>query len=99
MTTRLRSKVTYYRGVPLDDELLDAYPEIWEPLPDTGMQEKHSLDLRWTPGRLLFHDPATGEILGNAIEEKEARLAAEAEVAGLQAQLRELRGQSQVLND
>ena len=40
MTTKQSPKVTYYRGVPLDDELLDAYPEIWEPLPDTGMQQK-----------------------------------------------------------
>ena len=236
MTTKQSPKVTYYRGVPLDYALLDAYPEIWEPLPDTGMQQKpqqeimefvrgwfgnrpdvfvsgnsgvyyeegnanavflpdcyvvfgegadrlwdpyayriwdfgappafaleigsqstyrndlgpkrelyarvgigeywrydptgeehygeplvgeylehgqyrrfelHTepdglvwaysptlgLDLRATPSRLLFHNPATGEILGNVIEEKDARLAAEAEVARLQAQLRELRGE------
>ena len=56
MTTRQSSKATYYRGVPLDDELLDAYPEIWEPLPDTGMQEKHYHDIMdavrsWIGGR------------------------------------------------
>ena len=236
MTTQLHPKVPYYRGVPLDYALLDAYPEIWEPLPDTGMQQKpqqeimefvrgwfgnrpdvfvsgnsgvyyeegnanavflpdcyvvfgegadrlwnpyayriwdfgsppafaleigsqstyrndlgpkrelyarvgigeywrydptggehygeplvgeylenrqyrrfemHTepdgmvwaysptlgLDLRAIPDRLLFHNPATGEILGNVIEEKDARLAAEAEIARLQAQLRELRGE------
>ena len=56
MTTQQHPKVTYYRGVPLDDELLDAYPEIWEPLPDTGMQEKHYHDIMdavriWAGGR------------------------------------------------
>ncbi len=28
-----------------DDALLDAYPEIWEPLPDAGMQEKPYLNI------------------------------------------------------
>ena len=56
MTTQQHPKVAYYRGVPLDDELLDAYPEIWEPLPDTGMQEKHYHDIMdairiWWGGR------------------------------------------------
>lgn len=56
MTTKQGPKVAYYRGVPLDDELLDAYPEIWEPLPDTGMQEKYYHDIMdavrsWIGGR------------------------------------------------
>ena len=56
MTTKPGPKVVYYRGVPLDDELLDAYPEIWEPLPDTGMQEKYYHDIMdairiWWGGR------------------------------------------------
>ena len=56
MTTKRRPKAAYYRGVPLDEELLNAYPEIWEPLPDTGMQEKYYHDIMeairsWIGGR------------------------------------------------
>ncbi len=40
MTTKLR------RYVVLDDALLDAYPEIWEPLPDTAMQERPQQDIK-----------------------------------------------------
>ena len=56
MTTKPGPKVIHYRGVPVDEELLDAYPDIWEPLPDTGMQEKHYHDIMdavrsWIGGR------------------------------------------------
>ena len=40
MTTKLRP----YDA--LDHDLLDAYPEIWEPLPDTAMQERPQQDIK-----------------------------------------------------
>ena len=30
----------------LDKDLLDAYPEIWKPLPDTEMQERPQQDIK-----------------------------------------------------
>ena len=39
-TAQLRPWKSRYGDAPLDYDLLDAYPEIWEPLPDTGMQER-----------------------------------------------------------
>ena len=45
MTTKQRPNTVHYHGVPLDMELLDAYPDIWEPLPDTGMQQKYYEDI------------------------------------------------------
>ena len=40
MTTQLRPRQSHYGDAPPDYALLNAYPEIWEPLPDTGMQER-----------------------------------------------------------
>ncbi len=59
-----------------------------------------ALDLYYKAERLQFYDPATGEWLGNVLEqrdgrlaERQGRLAAEAEVARLQSELRRLRGE------
>lgn len=58
-----------------------------------GYSRVLQLELRYRDQQLEFHDPVTGEILVNAIVQRERRLAAEAEVARLQAKLRRLRGE------
>ena len=74
---------------------------VWGYSPTLG------LDLWATDDRLWFRNPATGEFLGNVLEQQRGRLAeqegrlaaetaaqaAEAEVARLQAELRRLRGE------
>ena len=52
-----------------------------------------ALDLCCTEGRLWFYDPSSGQWLGNVLEQLAGRLAAEAEVARLQAELQRLRGE------
>ena len=88
-----------FYGEPLVGEfLVDGVYRRFElqPGPD-GMVWAHSpalaLDLCWAGGRLWFYDPATGEYLLNVVEQRDRRLAAESEVARLQAELRELRGE------
>ena len=88
-----------YYGEPLVGEYLECgeYQRFeLQPGPDR-MILAHSrvlqLELRVRDQQLEFHDPQTGEILVNAIVQRERRLAAEAEVARLQAELRRLRGE------
>lgn len=102
-----------YYGEPLVGEYLgDGEYRRFElhPGPD-GMVWAHSptleLDVCYTEERLWLYDPATGEWLGNVLEQqagrlaaeaevvrlREQRLAAEAEVARLQAELQRLRGE------
>ena len=61
-----------------------------------GMVWAHSptlnLDLCWDEGRLRYYDPAESRWLLNQDEEQSARLAAEARVAELEAELRRLGG-------
>ena len=58
-----------------------------------GHSEVLGLDLCWREGELRFRDPSTGEFLLTPVEQQAAREAAEARVAELEAELRELRGQ------
>ena len=63
-----------------------------------GMVWAHSpalgLDLCWHEGRLRFYNPNSGRWLLTPLEAEDARLAAEARAAELEAELRRLRGQS-----
>ena len=52
-----------------------------------------ALDFWWKEERLQLYDPVAGDWLGNILEERDRRLAAEAEIARLQAELRRLRGE------
>ena len=52
-----------------------------------------NLNLWWDDGRLRFWDPVQGAWLLNQEEENAGRLAAEARVEALEAELRHLRGQ------
>ena len=58
-----------------------------------GHSEVLGLDLCWREGELRFRDPSTGEFLLTPVEQQAAREAAEARVAELEAELRQLRGQ------
>ena len=102
-----------YYGEPLVGEYLERgeYQRFELQAGPDGMILAHSrvlrLELRVRDQQLEFHDPETGEILVNAIVQRERRLAAEAEVsrlreqqssaeaevARLQAELRRLRGE------
>ncbi len=88
-----------YYGEPLAGEYLERgeYQRFELQSGPDGMILAHSpvlqLELRVRDLQLEFHDPETGEILVNAIVQRERRLAAEAEVARLQAELRRLRGE------
>ena len=57
-----------------------------------GHSEVLGLDLCWEEGQLRWYDPATGRYLPTFDEEAEARLAAEARVRELEAEIRRLRG-------
>ena len=56
-----------------------------------GHSEVLGLDLCWEEGQLRWYDPATGRYLPTFDEEAEARLAAEARVRELEAELERLR--------
>ena len=58
-----------------------------------GHSEVLGLDLCWCDGELRFRDPSTGEFLLTPEEGRVALETAEARVAELEAELRELRGQ------
>ena len=58
-----------------------------------GHSEVLGLDLCWREGELRFRDPSTGEFLLTPEKQQAARIDAEARVAALEAELRQLRGQ------
>ena len=88
-----------YYNAPLAGEILspnglyvpietreDAEGRIW------GYSPALELRLYWDNGVLRFYDPLAGEFLLDHYEEREARLAAEAEVSRLRRLLNRLRG-------
>ena len=102
-----------YHGARLGGDRLvgDRYEPIpIERLPDGGLRGHSAIrnvELRWTDGRLGWHDPDTGEHVAtleslrrslaeerrSLAEERQARIEAEARVQELEAQLRQLRQQ------
>lgn len=88
-----------YHGARLAGDRLvdDSYePILIEELPD-GSRRGHSavlnVELRWTDGRLGWHDPDTGEHIATLESERQARIQAESRVHELEIQLRQLRGE------
>ena len=94
-----------YYGEPLVGEyLVEGEYHRFEMMPDPdGLPRAHSpllnLDLRWEEGRLRFYDPVSDYWLENASEslaraqsERNARIAAEARMAQMEAELQRLRG-------
>ena len=75
----------------------DRYESISiEELPD-GSRRGHSailnVELRWTDGRLGWHDPDTGEHIATLESERQARIQAESRVQELENRLHQLRGE------
>ena len=68
-----------------------------------GALQGHSralgLYLRWEAGRLVFHDPATGEPIATLESERRGRLAAEARAETAEARNRELEEELRRLRD
>lgn len=94
-----------YYGEPLVGQyLVEGEYHRFEMIPDPdGLPRAHSpllnLDLRWEESRLRFYDPVsdywlenTSESLARAQSERDARIAAEAQIAQMQAELRRLQG-------
>ena len=88
-----------FYGEPLVGERLVAgeYHRFDMRLESDGRVWSHSdalnLDLWWVDGELRFYDSLAGRWLLNHEEERDGRLAAEARVAELEAELRRLRGE------
>ena len=88
----------FYREPLVGERLVDGEYQRLEMRRETdGSVWAHSdalnLDLWWTDGELRYWDPVRSVWLLTHQEEKNARLAAEARVAGLEAELRRLRGE------
>ncbi|MCE2459047.1 MAG: Uma2 family endonuclease [Dehalococcoidia bacterium] len=88
----------FYDAALAGDALVDGSYEPLEIIdePDGliwGHSEVLGLDLCWCDGELRFRDPSTGEFLLTPEEGRVALETAEARVAELEAELRELRGQ------
>jgi Uma2 family endonuclease len=88
----------FYREPLVGERLVDGEYQRLEMRRETdGSVWAHSdalnLDLWWTDGELRYWDPLRSVWLLTHQEEKNARLAAEARVAGLEAELRRLRGE------
>ncbi|MCY4578679.1 MAG: Uma2 family endonuclease [Chloroflexi bacterium] len=88
-----------FYGEPLAGERLvdGAYRRFELRAENDGRMWGHSdalnLDLWWTDGELRFWDPAAGQWLLSQEEERAGRLAAEARLAEMEAELRQLRGE------
>ena len=88
-----------FYGEPLAGEYLagGAYRRFELERGPGGIVWAHSpalaLDLYYKEERLQFYDPTTGEWLGNVLEQRDARLAAEAEATRLRSELSRLRGE------
>ena len=88
-----------YHGVPLAGDRLDG--EAYQPIPveriDDGNFQGYcavlDLHLRWEDGQLGWYDPATGRHIIRFDDEREARMAAEARVRELEAELERRREQ------
>ncbi len=88
----------YHRTRLAGDRLVDGRyePIPVNELPDGNLQGHSAIlnvNLRWTNGQLGWYDPATGEHIATMDTEREARIQAEARIAELENQLRQLRGE------
>ena len=67
-----------YHSIPIQ---VNSEEVLW------GYSEKLGLYLCWEHGQLRWHDPASGQYLKTYTEEQNARLAAEARIRELEAEL------------